>query len=157
MVYPDKQVEQRFDRVHQLLDSPEFQPDADRASPWQPKFAELIILADNLLLRAQHEGKRIDFYEGVGVHGKIQDITSLVSWLRAGLPSISANPQALAVNPRFNWYFNQGTGYFANGVFFTTEFEGDLAFFLDDQRIYLNRQIRRAITEAEAVLQGAPN
>ncbi|GAB2559752.1 hypothetical protein [Spirosoma areae] len=143
----------RLARVHELMESPLFKQDSREDVLWKSTFAELIIAVDELLAQAQQKGKRVDFYEGVGVHGKIQDITSLVDWLCDSLPGTSAGLPTPAAPARLNRYFGQGTGYFANGAFFTGEYEGDVAFFLDDQRIYLNRQIRRAVGEAELTLQ----
>lgn len=146
-------LEHRLTRVYELMESPLFNQDSREDGLWKSTFAELIIAVDELLVQAQQKGKRVDFYEGVGVHGKIQDITSLVDWLHGSLPGTSAGLSTPATLARLNRYFGQGTGYFANGAFFTGEYEGDVAFFLDDQRIYLNRQIRRAVGEAELTLQ----
>jgi hypothetical protein len=146
-------IKQRLKRLHVLLESPVFNQASPEDGSWKSAFAELIILLDDLLAQAQQAGQRVDFWEGVGVHGKIQDVTSLVAWLRAFLPVSVTDLAAQFDNNRLNRYFGQGTGYFENGAFFTCEQAGDLAFFLDDQRIYLNRQIRRAITEAELSVQ----
>lgn len=140
-------------RIHALLNSPVFGKESPESGPWKVAFAELIMLVNDILVQGDETGKRIDFWEGVGVRGKIQDITSLVAWMRASLPA-TLTDFATAFEPnRLNRYFGQGTGYFSNGAFFTCEQADDLAFFLDDQRIYLNRQIGRAVAEAEMPLQ----
>ncbi len=145
----------RLTRVHALLDSPLFKKESSEDGPWKAAFAELIMLVNDLLIQSEQAGHRIDFWQGVGVHGKIQDITSLVVWLRACLPGTLADFATQFTDSRLNRYFGQGTGYFSNGAFFTCEQTGDLAFFLDDQRIYLNYQIGRAVAETEIPVQVA--
>ncbi|WP_020598066.1 hypothetical protein [Spirosoma panaciterrae] len=115
--------------------------------PWKPAFIQLIKSVHTGLTLADQAGKRVDFLDDVGVNGKIQDITSLISWMHDCLPELTAEkPGQLATN-RVNRYANAGWGYFANGCFFDVQFEEELAFFIDDQRVYLNRHIRRAISE----------
>jgi len=143
---------QRLNRIHALLESKAFTRDSPDDGPWKVPFAELIVLLDALLLQSEREGRRIDFYEGVGVNGKIQDITSLVHWLRACLPANLREPEKEIPFSRMNRYFDRGFGHFDNGTFFTVEFDGELAFFIDDQRIYLNRHLRRATADATAYL-----
>lgn len=139
----------RLNRIHALMESKAFARDSPDEGPWKEPFAELVVLVDELLTQSEQAGKRIDFYEGVGVHGKIQDITSLVRWLRACLPADpGVSPGALPYD-RFNRYFDRGCGHFDNGFFFNVEFDRELAFFIDDQRIYLKRHLRRAVAEAE--------
>ena len=106
----------------------------------------------SLLLSADQAGKRVDFLEGVGVNGKIQDITSLVNWMYDRLPELTADTSGQQSANRLNRYVDQGWGYFANGSFFTVEFDDEQGFFVDDQRIYLNRHIRRALSEVEQAL-----
>jgi len=137
-------------RLHELLDSPMFRRSSPDQDLWKPAFAELIILVNELLIQTDQDGKRVDFREGVGVNGKVQDITSLVAWLRSRLPNTTADFSDLLADTHLNRYFDQGTGYFANGSFFTGEYADDVAFFMDDQRIYLNKHIRQAVDEAEA-------
>ncbi|GAB4013698.1 hypothetical protein EXU85_12770 [Spirosoma sp. KCTC 42546] len=151
-LYTADQIKQRLNRAHQLLESSLFDPTSLDTGSWKVAFAELIMVSDELLNQSQQLGHRIDFYEGVGVSGKIQDITSLVEWMRACLPVSIADLAGQLTTQRLNRYFNQGTGYFANGSFFTGEFDNELALFIDDQRIYLKRQLGRAIQEAEPYL-----
>lgn len=136
-------------QIHGLIGSPLFAPGSPEESPWRLTFIELITLVNDVLHQAQLENKRVDFQEGVGVHGKVQDITSLVEWLYRHLPELADDKPGQLPGNRLNRYFNQGTGYFANGAFFTSEYEHELAFFVDDQRIYLHQQIGRAVAEAE--------
>lgn len=144
----NNQLENCLTQVHTALDSPILNPNAPE-DDWKPKFAQLISLVHSLLTLADQAGKRVDFLDGVGVNGKIQDITSLINWMYDRLPELTADkPGQLSTN-RLNRYTNQGWGYFANGSFFTAEFNDELAFFIDDQRVYLNRQIRRAVSEVE--------
>lgn len=145
----------RLNRIHALLESRTFARDSPDDGPWKLPFAELIGLVDDLLSQSERSGKRINFYEGVGVGGTIQDVTSLVGELRAALPSPPEVFQGNVPGVRLNRYFDRGWGHFSNGVFFTVEFDHELAFFVDHRRIYLNRHLRRAVTEAEAHLNRA--
>ena len=134
-------------RLHTLLDSPAFAPHSLEEGPWKKDFAELITLTHTLLTRAEERGHRVDFREGVGVAGKVQDITALVEWMQKCLPDLSTElPGDLPVN-RLNRYFDAGTGYFSNGSFFTVEQDQELGFFIDDQRIYLNQHLKRVAVE----------
>ena len=143
-------------RVHAALNSPIFDLNASENDSWKPEFAQLITLVHQVLTLADQAGRRVDFWQGVGVNGKIQDITSLISWLYDRLPELTADkPGQLATN-RLNRYANQGWGYFTNGSFFTVEFDQELAFFIDDQRVYLNQHIRRAIAEVERAFYPKP-
>ncbi|GAB3572561.1 hypothetical protein GCM10027578_32300 [Spirosoma luteolum] len=138
-------------RLHTLLNAPAFRAEGN-PSDWPALFAELILLTSDLLDEADRAGQRIDFYKGVGVRGKLQDITSLVSWFRTQLNPGGALALSPALLTRLNRYQNEGNGYFANGSFFASEFPGDVAFFLDDQRVYLDNQLRLAVEQAEARL-----
>ena len=149
------QLKQRLTRVHELMESPVFNRDSAE-DDWKASFAEMIALVDDLLIQSQRMGKRIDFYEGVGVTGKVQDITSLVTWMRACLPDSTAHFSNKQTDHRLNRYFDEGTGYFANGSFFTGDHDDELAFYIDDQRIYLKRHLMRAVYEAESNLRNAP-
>ncbi len=149
MLFSTEQIQHRLIRVHGLMESSEFHRDSREEGIWKEVFAEMITGVDELLSQSQQRGNRIDFMEGVGVNGKIQDITSLVEWMRGHLPELVAElPGQLAGN-RLNRYFDQGTGYFANGSFFTADYGNELAFFIDDQRIYLKHHIGRAVHEVE--------
>lgn len=134
-------------RLHTLLDSPSFAPDSLEEGPWKKDFAELITLTHDLLTRAEERGHRIDFREGVGVAGKVQDITSLVEWMQKCLPDVSTELAGDIPANRLNRYFNAGTGYFSNGSFFTVEQDQELGFFIDNQRIYLNKHLKRVAVE----------
>ena len=145
----------RLTRIHALLESRSFARDSPDDGPWKTPFAELIGLVDDLLTQSEQSGKRIDFYEGVGVGGKIHDITSLVRELRDALPSPPEVFQDNVPGIHLNRYFDRGCGHFNNGVFFTVEFDRELAFFVDHRRIYLDRHLRRAVAEAESHLNQA--
>jgi hypothetical protein len=140
-------------RMHMLIESLAFTKESPEDGPWKTAFAELILLLNDGLIQEDLAGHRIDFWEGVGVQGKLQDVTSLVSWLRACFPDTLSDFTTTFAGNRLNRYFGKGTGYFANGAFFTCEQDDDLAFFVDDQRIYLKCQIRRAVTEIEMSTQ----
>lgn len=149
----NNQLKNYVTQVQTALDSPVFSPNAPEPDLWKPQFGQLITLVHMLLTLADQAGKRVDFLEGVGVNGKIQDITSLIDWMYDRLPELTADKPGQLVTNRLNRYANQGWGYFANGCLFTVEFNDELAFFIDDQRIYLNRHIRRALSEVEQNFQ----
>ncbi|MFC5412195.1 hypothetical protein ACFPMF_22915 [Larkinella bovis] len=135
-----------FYEVGKLTVFTDYQPD-DHS--WKPAFREMIVLLDDMLAKSEQAGNRIGFTEQVGVNGKEQDITSLVKWMRENMvgKNVGSDP---GINQRLNRYKNAGAGYFANGAFFSCDYEDEIAFFLDDQRIYLNRHIHRAILEVQA-------
>ncbi len=135
-------------RLHQLLDSNIFTRTSPDNGACEPAFAEVIQLLDDLLQQSEQSGRRIDFINEVGVNGRIQDITSLVSNLHSKLIIEPGKPAHFAPN-EFNCYYDAGTGYFANGFFFSADHNNEAAFFVDDQRIYLNRHIKRALQEIE--------
>jgi hypothetical protein len=149
MTTDNSQISPGLKRIHVLMESPAFTKESPEDGPWKVAFAELILLLNDRLIQADQTGHRIDFWEGVGVQGKLQDITSLVIWLRACFPDTLTDFTTTFAGNRLNRYFGKGTGYFANGAFFTCEQDGDLAFFVDDQRIYLSSQIGRAVSEME--------
>lgn len=134
-------------RLQALLDSPTFAPHSLEEGPWKKDFAEMITLTHELLTRAQQQGHRIDFREGVGVAGKVQDITALVEWMHKCLPDVSAELPGDIPGNRLNRYFDAGTGYFSNGSFFTVDHDEELGFFIDNQRIYLNKHLKRVAIE----------
>lgn len=145
----NNQLKTRLTQVHTALDSPVLNTNSAEDGGWRVEFAQLITLVHSLLSQAEQAGKRVDFLEGVGVNGKVQDITSLVDWMYTHLTDLTTDkPGQLSTN-RLNRYAEQGWGYFANGSFFTAEFDNEMAFFIDDQRIYLNRHLRRAISTVE--------
>lgn len=143
-------LSQCLKRANELMKSPTFKPDSAQDASWHLPFAELIIAVDELLIQANQRGQQVEFIDAVGVRGKTQDITSLIVWMRSSFPALRDDlPNRLPHN-RLNRYFNQGNGYFANGCFFTTDYNNELAFFIDDQRIYLGHHIGRLIQEVEA-------
>lgn len=144
------QIANRLNRVHELMDSPTFHRNSNENASWKIIFAELIINVDEMLKLFQKRGHHLDFTDAVGVKGKVQDITSLVIWLRACLPEHTTELPNQLQSSRLNRYFDQGNGYFANGCFFTTDFDDELAFFIDDQRIYLKHHIQRLVHEVES-------
>ncbi|GAB3500761.1 hypothetical protein GCM10027341_26560 [Spirosoma knui] len=148
---PNEQRKSRLNRLHQLLESDVFDENRVDDGACERAFVEIIPLLDDVLMQSEAAGQRIDFTKEVGVNGKIQDITSLVHGLNEQL---TAEKNALNTGSisQFNCYHNAGTGYFANGVFFTVDHDGEVAFFVDKQRIYLNRHIKRALQEAEYYL-----
>lgn len=130
-------------------DSPALTSDAPEDDDWKSEFIQLIRVVHRLLTLSGQVGQRVSFSEGVGVNGKIQDITSLIEWLYAHLPELTTEMSGQRATNHLNRYQNQGWGYFANGSSFAVEFNNEVAFFIDDQRVYLNRHIRRAILEVE--------
>lgn len=156
MLVNDNQLTNYITQIHTVLDSPAFDLNTSEDDPWKPEFAQLITLVHSVLTLADEAGKRVDFIEGVGVNGKIQDITSLIHWLYDRLPALTADEPGQLASNRLNRYANRGWGYFANGCFFTVEFDDELAFFIDDQRVYLNHHIRRALSEVEKTYRIQP-
>ncbi len=138
--------------IEALFRSPAFAVDAADDLAWRTSFAELISRVDKLLTQVEERGQRIDFTKGIGVQGKIQDITSLVHWMHQHLPAVAADRPGQWPQNRLNRYTNEGWGRFANGCSFANEFDGDIAFFIDDQRIYLHSQLHRAVDQAKQVL-----
>ena len=149
-------MKENLTRTHALLDSPVFYRDSLDSSQWRGEFAELISLVNNVLLQAEQTTGRVDFLDDVGVNGKIQDITSLVAWMHQHLSELINDRPGQQADNHLNRYFDQGWGYFANGSFFTVDYDNELAFFIDDQRIYLNHHIRRAIDQVEQSLAVSP-
>ncbi|GAB3333961.1 hypothetical protein GCM10027299_41890 [Larkinella ripae] len=145
-----EQMKSCLHRVHELMDSPAFHRDSSETDLWKAPFGELIMTVDDLLRHSRAAGQQIDFTEAVGVHGKVQDITSLIRWMRSCFPEQVADLLSQLPNSRLNRYFDRGNGYFANGSFFTTDYDDELAFFIDDQRIYLKHHIKRLVYEVEA-------
>ncbi|QJW91705.1 hypothetical protein HNV11_21130 [Spirosoma taeanense] len=139
---------QRQSQLHQLIGSPIFDRNRPDDGACEQTFAELIRLVDDLLHQSEKAGHRVDFTNGVGVHGKIQDITSLVESIRRSVIPQTGLPAHFAPG-QFNCYYDAGNGYFANGVFFSADYDADVAFFVDEQRIYLRHHIERAVQEAE--------
>ncbi|GAB3935288.1 hypothetical protein [Larkinella terrae] len=139
-------------RVHKLIESLTFYRDSDEKEPWKATFAELIMTVDDLLKHFRQLGQEIAFTEAVGVNGKIQDITSLVVWMRSCLPALITDLSDHLPANRLNRYFNQGNGYFANGCFFSVDYDNEQAFFIDDQRIYLKHHLVRLVDEVESYL-----
>lgn len=148
---PNAPEPSRLNRLHQLLGSDVFDSARPDDGTREPAFVNVIQLLDDLLQQSDAAGHRIDFTKEVGVHGKIQDVTSLVAGLRRSQIADS-NGTAQYAPGQFNCYAGAGTGYFANGAFFDADHDDDVAFFVGDQRIYLNRHIRRATQEAEHYL-----
>ncbi len=136
--------------IYALLDSPTFTRNSVDSSAWRTTFVDLIGRMNQLLTELDKRGQRIDFMQTIGVHGKLQDVTSLVSWMNQRLPDIAADQ--LSPENRLNRYFGAGWGQFANGFLFDSELDGDLAFFVDDERIYLNHQLRRSADQASLYL-----
>lgn len=141
-------------KIDALLEATCFQADSADDQLWRGTFMDLISQVDSLLTQLDQMGQRIDFTQGVGVHGKLQDITSLVHWLHKNLALVSDDRSGQTAQRRVNRYFDEGWGRFANGCQFANEFDGDLAFFVDDQRIYLNHHLRRAVDEARYLVAG---
>ncbi len=138
--------------IDTLFRSPAFATDAADDQAWRTAFTELISRVDKLLTQVDERGQRIDFTKGIGVQGKIQDVTSLVHWMNQRLPDVAADRPGQWPQNRLNRYANEGWGRFANGCSFANEFDGDIAFFIDDQRIYLHSQLHRAVDQAKQVL-----
>lgn len=144
----DAQRQPRLNRLHQLLESDVFERSRPNDGTCELAFVEVVQLMDNLLQQSEQLGHRIDFINEVGVHGKIQDVTALVGDMRRKLVAEANAPMHFAIN-QFNCYHDAGTGYFTNGFFFSADHNNEVAFFVDDQRIYLNRHIKRALQEIE--------
>ena len=152
MTTPQSAPEQpSINRLHQLLGSDVFDRNRPNDGTCERAFTEVIRLLDGLLRQAEAAGQRIDFTKEVGVHGKIQDITSLISSMHSTLQSETATGAGPAAN-QFNCYYDAGNGYFANGVFFVSEYDNEVAFFVGEERVYLNRHLKRAMQEAETYL-----
>ncbi len=147
MTPPDAQRQSQDNRLHQLVDSDVFTQNRSDDKACEQAFVEVIQLLNAVLTQSEQSGRRIDFTKEVGVQGKVQDVTSLVSSLARSLILKSGQPNQFA-DGQFNCYQGAGTGYFANGAFFTADHADDVAFYVGDQRIYLNRHIKRAMQEA---------
>ncbi|CCH01092.1 hypothetical protein FAES_3083 [Fibrella aestuarina BUZ 2] len=136
-------------QLHTLLDAPVGHRDAVDDGRWRAEFAQLITLSHAVLTRAGQMGKRVDFTKGVGVNGKVLDVTSLIDWVYLRLPELANDRPGDLPQNRLNRYVDAGVGFFANGVLFSAEFDDELTYYVDDQRIYLKHHIGRAIAEAE--------
>lgn len=148
---PDAQRQPRLNRLHQLIESDVFSRSRPDDGACELAFVDVIRLLNSLLQQSEEAGHRVDFIKEVGVHGKLQDITSLISSIDHSLIRETDIPPHFAAN-QFNCYYDAGSGYFANGVFFSADYDDEVAFFVGDQRVYLNRHIKRALQEAEQYL-----
>lgn len=153
MPSPSYPLERLVKTIYTTLNSPVFNLNTSEDTPWKSEFIQLISQIHSLLTLADQAGHRVDFLEGVGVNGKIQDITSLINWMYDRLPELTDDKPGQQATNRLNRYANHGWGFFANGSFFTVEFDNELGLFIDDQRVYLNRHIRRAVAEVEQTYQ----
>ncbi|MEZ0607051.1 hypothetical protein ACAW74_00985 [Fibrella sp. WM1] len=136
-------------QLHMLFDAPVAQRDSVDDGHWRAEFAQLITLAHAVLAKASQQGNRVDFTRGVGVNGKVQDVTSLIEWVFARLPELARDQPGDRPSNRLNRYVDAGVGFFANGILFSAEFDDEVTYYVDDQRIYLKHHIQRAIAEAE--------
>lgn len=142
-----------FVHIHDLLLSAVSSREGADQGPWRVEFAQLVTLIYQVLCQADQAGKRVDFIKGVGVNGKIQDITSLVGWVYDRLPDLLSDQSGQWPQNRLNRFVDAGVGYFSNGVLFVAEFDHEVTYYVDDQRLYLNHHLKRAVDEAECNLR----
>lgn len=159
-VWTRDELNTNLDRIEQILNQACFKRDAPYTSLTQSSFIKLIGLEKELLEQAQQVGKRIDFLDEVGTNGRIEDITSLVTGMSQFIYNFDQNErdrlhEETILAPHINHFYGAGVGYFSNGLFFTCNYDDELAFFVGRNRIFFYRHLVRAFDEAKVYLQGA--
>ena len=155
-----QQLTEHLKQTTHLLQSKVFRPSALFTRQSQTRWIELIRAISDLTRQAALAGKRIDFTEEVNTHDKRQDITTLLDSMRQSAyiikSSIPVQANLTIIAPALNYFYGVGTGYFANGLFFSCQYENELTFFIGRQRIYFYRHLMRAFIEARAYLLSLP-
>ncbi|WP_128543359.1 hypothetical protein [Larkinella soli] len=151
--FTEPEIKLRLGRIRTILDSGVLDAPNSPEDGLETAFVEVIDHLDDLLRQSDRMGYRVNFFEEVGVEGRIQDITALVAEVRQKISEFSGKQTTPFSDPRFHRYQDRGAGYFTNGAFFACDYEGETAFFVDNLRIYLERHIKRAVGEVYLNLQ----
>lgn len=154
--YPDRvwskpQLLDRLSYIADLFQSPTFGLTTPFTRQSQADWIDLIREVGDLVNQAKRWGHRIAFTDEVSTGEATQDITSLLESMCQSafvITSGQAPTDLTIIYPTFNHWYGAGIGYFANGVYFNCSHRRELAFFINQDRIYFYRHLMRAYLEA---------
>ncbi len=114
-------------------------------------FIEILVRLNYILQELSKKNNRIVWADDVQTDQNIKDITDLVNNLR-NAACHSDSPRNYIGNPSIKFVFNTFVGKSPNAfrignVSLGNEYQGDVAFYYGDKRIYLVRHIKRLLEE----------
>jgi hypothetical protein len=144
----NRELEIDVSRIIELINSGILATD----SPFtESVFTELIIKLNYILQKLSSKNKRITFTDNIKqtkLPRKKMDITDLVNKMRGAICHIDSTENYLDDSTRFT--FNRISGkspnaFSINGRMLGCDFDNDIAFYYGEDRIYLNRHLKRVI------------
>lgn len=142
-------------RIRDILKTNIFAPENASHPLKQSAFTELIIRLHDLLQKCCNSKVPVRFTDDVDIMPEVNDVTNLVAKIRSAVCHITSKThQIFEDGGKFTFNTIYGSGVLAEigDVQVKNNFADDVCFFFGKYRIYPNRHITRAFTEAKANL-----
>jgi hypothetical protein len=140
-----------IERIRSVLDFGIFTSENSKHPLCPSALTELLIRLRDLLAKSENFAERVSFQDDVTIKGKVNDITSLVTFVRDALCHVDSGKHdhdEIQARISFNVIFGKGRLARLGSVSIESQYDDDVAFFFGPQRLYLRRHIIRAFDDA---------
>lgn len=150
--FRESEIRQSIRTCEKIFNSGIFNPQHLGNPLFQSAVVHLLICLNDLLAKANQDGKRVSFTQDIKTCAEINDITALVAKCRNAACHISSPLNNLETNRfAFNCAAGKDPGAFQiNGVSIGCDFEDDIAVYYGTYRLYLRRNALVALQEVIA-------
>jgi len=140
-------------RIQEIIDSKIFSSENIRNPLLESAFTELIIRLRDLMSKSEKSGNRIKFQDDIVKIDRVNDVTGAIAFVRNAAchidsPNNIANQSGISI---FNVFFGKGKMQIGQKEY-TSDYNDDVCFFYGEQKLYLNRHLIRAFSEAKGAL-----
>lgn len=154
--YTKSDIQSSIRRVDELLGCGIFDQENSRNPLVQSALTELLILVRDLMAKSRIYAEPIEFTDDVNVTGKVKNVSDAIKFVRDAICHVdSDNRNHDECNARLSYNMAFGKCNLAKigGVEIKSDYPDDVCFFFGNQKLYLNRHIARAFTEAKRNLE----
>ena len=140
-----------IERIRSILDFGIFTSENSTHPLFPSALTELLIRLRDLLAKCEKFARRLSFQDDVMIKGDVNDVTSLVAFVRDALCHIDSGKHdhdEVQARISFSVIFGKARLAQLGNVSIESRYDDDVAFFFGPQRLYLRRHIIRAFDEA---------
>jgi len=149
-------IQQSFSRIEKLFECGIFNKENSENPLVQSALTELLIRLRDLMAKSNYYANGITFQDDINKSDKITHVSDTIKFIRDAICHIdSKNHSHEECNARLSYNIAYGKCNLMKigDIEIKSDYTDDVCFFFGSQKLYLNRHLKRAYTEAKKELQ----
>ncbi|HGF5190512.1 TPA: hypothetical protein ACF35N_004589 [Vibrio parahaemolyticus] len=154
--YTKSDIETSLSRIDKLFSCGIFSSENSANPLLQSALTELLIRIRDLMAKSKKYASEVSFTEDINTTDKINNVSDAIKFVRDAICHIDSNNhnhEQCNARISFNVAYGKCVLMKINDTVIGSDYEDDVAFFFGDQKLYLNRHLKRAYEEAKANLE----